>query len=204
MKTQLYLLTPPKITPDFVETLDKVLASGDVSALQIRLKDHSADEFDPLIPPLVGAARRHQVSVIINDDPHLALKYKADGVHIGQEDASYAQARRILGPKAIIGVTCHDSRHLAMLAGEQGADYVAFGAFYPTATKTPKAKASLDLLSWWTDLFEVPCVAIGGITSENVGPLVEAGADLVAVSSGVWDHPDGPLAAVAAFRAQLS
>lgn len=204
MKTQLYLLTPPKIASDYVETLDKVLATGDVSAFQIRLKDHSADELDALIAPLVACARRHQVSVILNDDPHLALRHKADGVHIGQEDASYAEARRILGPKAIIGVTCHDSRHLAMLAGEQGADYVAFGAFFPTATKTPKAEASVDLLSWWTDLFEVPCVAIGGITSENVGPLVEAGADLVAVSSGVWDHPEGPLAAIAAFRKSLS
>ena len=125
----------------------------------------------------------------------------ADGVHVGQEDASYADARALLGSNRIIGVTCHNSRHLAIEAAEAGADYVAFGAFFPTATKEPKTRAEPDILEWWSDMMVVPCVAIGGITVENAAPLIEAGADFLAVASGVWDYPHGPAAAVKAFNA---
>jgi len=119
---------------------------------------------------------------------------------VGQEDTPYDKARDILGPDAIVGVTCHDSRHLAMVAGERGADYVAFGAFFPTTTKSPKASATPEILTWWSSLFEVPCVAIGGITVDNCAALIEAGADFLAVSAGVWNYADGPAAAVAAFN----
>ncbi len=133
---------------------------------------------------------------IVNDRPDLARTLGADGVHIGQEDTPYADARALLGPKAIVGVTCHNSRHLAMEAAEAGADYVAFGAFFPTATKDAKTRAEPELLAWWQEMMTAPCVAIGGITVENAPILVEAGADFLAVSSGVWGHPDGPEAAV--------
>jgi thiamine-phosphate pyrophosphorylase len=139
------------------------------------------------------------VAVLLNDRPDLAFETGCDGVHIGQGDAPYAAAREAVGPDGIVGVTCHDSRHLAMEAGEAGADYVAFGAFFPTATKDAPTQADPELLYWWNELFTVPCVAIGGITVENCRPLIEAGTDFLAVSSGVWDHPDGAAAAVAAF-----
>jgi thiamine-phosphate pyrophosphorylase len=140
----------------------------------------------------------------MNDRPDLALATGCDGVHVGQEDASYAEARRILGLGRIVGVTCHGSRHLAIEAAEAGADYVAFGAFFSSASKPVKHHADADLLRWWSELMEVPCVAIGGITPENCGPLVEAGADFLAVISAVWHHPDGPGAAVKGFAQAMS
>ncbi|MEQ1785351.1 MAG: thiamine phosphate synthase, partial [Hyphomonadaceae bacterium] len=149
---------------------------------------------------IIPRAQERGVAVLINDRPDLAVELGADGVHIGQTDMPYAKARKLVGPDAIVGVTCHDSRHLAMEAGEAGADYVAFGAFYPTETKDPKAKAETELLSWWQQMMELPCVAIGGITVNNARPLVEAGADFLAVSAGVWRATSGPAAAIAAFN----
>jgi len=201
---ELYLLTPPKIDADFARTLDATLKAGSVSALQLRLKEHSSSEIEALAPDLISIAHSHGVSVIMNDDPELAARLGCDGVHVGQEDASLKDARAIVGPKAIVGVTCHDSRHLAMTAGERGADYVAFGAFFETATKSPKARADLDILSWWTELFEIPCVAIGGITVENAPSVLEAGADYIAVCGGVWSHAEGPEIACAAFSKLLA
>ena len=123
--------------------------------------------------------------------------------NLGQGDGDPREARRLLGPDAQIGVTCHASRHLAMEAGEAGADYVAFGAFFPTTTKTVEHHAKPEILSWWQGLFELPCVAIGGITPDNAAPLIEAGADFLAVSGAVWNHPEGPATAVRAFAALL-
>lgn len=203
-RCQLYLLTPPRIDAGFAGVLDAVLAEGVASVLQIRLKDQPENQLPGLIPPLVKAARRHGVTVLMNDRPDLAVHYAMDGVHVGQEDAPYAQARATVGKTGIVGVTCHDSRHLAMTAAENGADYVAFGTLYPTATKSPKASASVDIIEWWSDLFEVPCVAIGGIKPENASPVIEAGADFIAVSGGVWNHPAGPVEAVRAFGVLLS
>ena len=143
-------------------------------------------------------------AVILNDDPVLAAKLKCDGVHIGQDDMPLAQARKVMGPDAMIGVTCHDSRHLAMEAAEAGADYVAFGAFFPTTTKDAPTRAEPEILSIWQEVMETPCVAIGGITADNARGLVAAGADFLAVSAGVWTHPDGPAAAVKAINAQIA
>ena len=168
--------------------------------MQLRLKSDSDDDILRAAEKLMPITQRAGVAFIVNDRPDLAKKLDADGVHIGQEDASYAEARALLGPDKIVGVTCHASRHLAMEAAEAGADYVAFGAFYPTTTKEPKARAEPEILTWWQEIMQIPCVAIGGITVENGGPLVEAGADFLAVSSGVWDHAQGPKAAVAAFN----
>jgi thiamine-phosphate pyrophosphorylase len=201
-RCRLYLITPPKLEAKaFAETLKRALGGGDVASLQLRLKDASDDEIRRAAEILMPIAQRAGVAFILNDRPDLAAELRCDGVHIGQEDASYAEARAAVGPDAIVGVTCHDSRHLAIVAAEEGADYVAFGAFFPTATKEAKARADAEILQWWSEMMVVPCVAIGGITVDNAKPLIEAGADFVAVSSGVWDYPQGPAAAVKAFNA---
>ncbi|MFW5661893.1 MAG: thiamine phosphate synthase [Oceanicaulis sp.] len=200
---ELYLLTPPKIGPDFAATLDAVLAAGTVSAVQIRLKDHDRSEVERLAPGLIEVARKHGAAAILNDDPGLAARLGCDGVHIGQEDASYADARAAVGRDGVVGVTCHDSRHLAMVAGERGADYVAFGSLFSSVTKTPKTSAPLELLTWWRDLFEIPCVGIGGITPDNAARVIDAGADYLAVCGGIWSHEEGPEAACAAFSKLL-
>lgn len=200
-RCRLYLITPPRIdAAEFRDTLASALDAGDVACLQIRLKEASDDEIRRATEMLRPVAQDRDVAVLMNDRPDLAKELGCDGVHVGQEDMTYREARRIVGDDAIVGVTCHDSRHLAMVAAEQGADYVAFGAFFPTGTKEPKSRADPEILRWWSELFEVPCVAIGGITADNAHILVEAGADFLAVVGGVWNHPDGPAAAVRAFN----
>ena len=207
MQCHLYLITPPALDLEsFPDLLDKTLAAGDVACLQLRLKQSDETPVaDGLIlqaaEKLLPIAHKHDVSLLINDRADLALKVGADGVHIGQDDTPYAEARQTLGQDAIIGVTCHDSRHLAMLAGEEGADYIAFGAFFPTSTKTPSTQATPDLLTWWQETTELPCVAIGGITTENAPILIKAGADFLAVSGGVWGYTHGPEEAVKSFNA---
>lgn len=198
---RLYLITPPRIDlRAFPTAFARALDGGDVACVQLRLKDVSDDEVRRATDALLPIARERGVAFLINDRPDLAAATDADGVHVGQEDATYAEARRLLGPDRMVGVTCHDSRHLAMEAAEAGADYVAFGAFFPTGTKQPKSQAEPDILEWWSDLFVIPSVAIGGITAQNCGDLVRAGADFLAVVSAVWDHPAGPAAAVQAFN----
>lgn len=198
---QLYLITPPKIDLNvFPDVLAAALDGGDVACVQLRLKDVSDDEIRRACEKLAPAVQGRDIAFILNDRPDLAKEMGCDGVHVGQDDMSYKKAREIVGKDAIVGVTCHDSKHLAMVAGEQGADYVAFGAFFPTTTKEPKAKAEPWILEWWVSTFEVPCVAIGGITVDNAPQLVAAGADFLAVSGGVWDHANGPAAAVAQFN----
>jgi len=179
--------------------LAAALDAGDVASLQLRLKDVDDAAILRAAEALRPICHARDVALIVNDRPDLALQAGADGVHIGQEDSSYADARRILGDDAIIGVTCHASRDLAIDAAEAGADYVAFGAFFDTTTKQAKTRAELDLLRWWHEIAVVPQVAIGGITVENARPLVEAGADFLAVASGVWTHAGGPAVAVRAF-----
>lgn len=200
---QLYLISPPAIDADFVSRLEAAFDGGEVAAFQLRLKGIGEDEIARLAQPLQALCAARDVAFIINDSVALARRLGADGVHLGQGDGDAKEARRILGPSVQIGVTCHDSRHLAMEAGEAGADYVAFGAFYPTTTKETEHRPEPAILSWWSTVFELPCVAIGGITAENAAPLVEAGADFLAVSSAVWNHPDGPGAGVAAFAEVL-
>ncbi len=201
-RCRLYLITPAKLDPPtFSEELKRALGAGDVASLQLRLKDVGDDEVRRAVDILKPVAQRADVAFILNDRPDLAARFGCDGVHIGQDDMAYSEARATVGPNAIVGVTCHDSRHLAMEAAEAGADYVAFGAFFPTTTKDAKTRTDIEILQWWSDLMVVPCVAIGGITVENAKPLVEAGADFLAVSAGVWTYPQGPAAAVKAFNA---
>ena len=202
---RLYLITPPQFELEvFAPMLDETLQKGDIACLQIRLKqpDGTPVEDDTIrraVEILCPLAQQHNVAVLLNDRPDLAGDLGCDGVHIGQNDVDYAQARALLGDEAIIGVTCHASRHLAMLAGDAGADYVAFGAFFDTKTKDTRTRPSADILTWWQEVMEPPCVAIGGITPENGDTLAAAGADFLAVSGGVWQHPEGPVAAVHAF-----
>lgn len=202
---RLYLITPPAL-PDvdaFAVTLARALDAGDVAALQIRLKDVDDDTVRRAVDALRPVAQERGVAVILNDRPDLAAETGCDGAHVGQEDMPYAQARKIMGPDAIVGVSCHDSRHLAMEAAEAGADYVAFGAIYDTATKDAKTRCEPGLLTWWQEVMTVPCVAIGGITPDNAGPVIAAGADFLAVSAGVWAWSDGPEAAVRALNALM-
>ncbi len=201
---QLYLISPPAIDDAFVHQLTAALDGGEVAAFQLRLKDIDEEEVARLAQPLQRLCAEREVAFIVNDSVALAKRLDADGVHLGQGDGNPREARKILGPDVQIGVTCHDSRHLAMEAGEAGADYVAFGAFFPTTTKETMHRPEPVILSWWSSVFELPCVAIGGITAENGRALVDAGADFLAVSNAVWAHPDGPGAGVAAFKDVLA
>jgi thiamine-phosphate pyrophosphorylase len=203
-KCQLYLISPLDVGGDFPVQLDAALSAGPVAAFQFRVKGIDQHEAARLAEPLQAICAAHDVAFIVNDDVALAKRIKADGVHLGQGDGDPREARTALGKDAQIGVTCHNSRHLAMEAAEAGADYVAFGAFYPTSTKEVKHMAEVETLELWSQFTEVPCVAIGGISPENAKPLIEAGADFLAVSSAVWGHPDGPAAAVKAFNALLA
>ena len=204
---QIYLITPPEI-PDleaFCKILDKTLAAAPddhpVSCLQLRLKDKQ--NHSPSDSALVQAGlaikpicERHETLLLVNDRPDLALEIGAHGAHIGQNDMDYFSSRELLGGDAIIGVTCHNSKELAFKAASSGADYVAFGAFFETQTKDPKSSAELEILTWWHEAVEIPSVAIGGITTSNAAQVIKAGADFIALSRGVWAHPDGPAQAV--------
>ena len=204
--TRLYLVTPPAI-PDleaFAADLEAALGAGDVAALQVRLKPADEATIRAAVQRLGPITRAHDVALILNDRPDLAADLGCDGVHVGQSDASVASARRLMGPDAMIGATCHDSRDMAMEAAEAGADYVAFGAFFPTDTKETTHRPDLEILTIWQETVEIPCVAIGGITVDNVAAVAAAGADFVAVSSGVWSHPKGPAEAVRAFQRVLT
>ena len=207
---RLYLITPPALAPaSFAETLKAALDAGDVACVQLRLKDVSDDDIRRATEVLRPIAQDRAVAFLMNDRPDLARELACDGVHVGQEDAPYAEARRIVGPDAIVGVTCYASRHLAMAAADAGADYVAFGGFFRSTTKTGTARrfperTDPELLTWWQETMTVPVVAIGGITVANCGELVAAGADFLAVSAGIWGYPQGPAAAVRDFNRAIA
>jgi thiamine-phosphate pyrophosphorylase len=203
---RLYLITPPTLDDlaGFGRALGAAFEGGDVGAVQLRLKDTPDDIIEAAVHALHPICQARGAPLILNDRPDLAARLRCDGVHIGQDDAPYAEARRLLGKDGIVGVTCHDSRDLAWEAAEAGADYVAFGAFFPTATKDAKTRAEIEILETWQADMLTPCVAIGGITPANCRPLVTAGADFIAVSAAVWRHPEGPGAAVTAFNAEIA
>ena len=184
---RLYLISPQDVGGTFPHRLESVVGNETVAAFQLRVKDLSEHELAKLAEPLQRICADGGVSFIVNDSIQLAKRLGADGVHLGQQDGDVREARALLGPQAQIGVTCHDSRHLAMEAGEAGADYVAFGAFYPTTTKPSPYRPDPAILSWWSSMFEIPCVAIGGINPANAKPLVDAGADFIAVCQAVWN-----------------
>jgi len=199
---QLYLVSPLDVDGGFPDRLARALDAGSIAAFQFRVKGVDQHEAARLAEPLQRLCADHDVAFLVNDSVALAKRLGADGVHLGQGDGDPREARSILGPSAQIGVTCHGSRHLAMEAGEAGADYVAFGAFYPTTTKPSNYRPQPPILSWWASVFEIPCVAIGGITPDNAKPLVDAGADFIAVCQAVWGKDDTALA-VQAFAQVL-
>jgi thiamine-phosphate pyrophosphorylase len=200
---KLYLISPQDVAGAFPDRLKAALEPGIATAFQLRVKDIEEHELARLAEPLQRICADANVAFIVNDSMALAKRIGADGVHLGQSDGDVREARALLGPAAQIGKTCHDSRHFAMEAGEAGADYVAFGAFYETTTKPSHYRPDPSILSWWSTLFEIPCVAIGGITPDNARPLVDAGADFVAVCQAVWGKDD-TAAAVRAFADVLS
>jgi thiamine-phosphate pyrophosphorylase len=199
--TRLYLITPPALDPDrFGKELEEALAGGDVASLQLRLKDCGDDAVRRATQVLKPIAQDRGVAFIMNDRPDLAAELDCDGVHVGEEDMPYGEARGLLGPDRIVGVTCGASRDRAVTAAEAGADYVAFGALFPSTTKSAKHRAGPELLRDWSETTVVPCCAIGGITQQNCAPLVEAGADFLAVINAIWSHPKGPRVAVREFN----
>ena len=200
---RLYLVTPVTADAAFADTLARALDAGDVAAVQLRLKDAEDDRWRRAIDALRPVAQSRGVAFLLNDRADLAAQTGCDGAHVGQTDMAAAEARKKL-PGLTLGVTCHASRDLAMQAGEDGADYVAFGAFFPTATKEAPTRADPEILRWWSDLMQLPCVAIGGITAENCAPLVQAGASFLAVVGAVWAHPEGPAAGVRAMNAAIA
>lgn len=199
--SQLYLISPLDVSGAFPQRLARALDAGPVAAFQFRVKDVDQHQAARLAEPLQALCRERDVAFIVNDSISLARRLDADGVHLGRQDGTLREAREALGRDAQIGVTCHASRHLAMEAGEAGADYVAFGAFFPSGTKATEHRADPELLVWWQALMEIPCVAIGGITPANCGPLVQAGADFLAVSGAVWNGDEAE--AVRAFAKEL-
>lgn len=205
MGNKLYLITPPQLNvKEFAPNLEAALDVGGIGCVQLRLKSSSEWEIREACQTFKPIVQDRGIAFILNDRPDLAEKFGCDGVHIGQHDATYAEARKCVGPNSIVGVTCHNSVHLAMLAGESGADYVAFGAFYSSKTKPVREYASPNLIKKWTEIAVLPCVAIGGITPENCKPIVVAGADFIAVASTVWEHPKGPAAAIQALNSTIS
>jgi len=201
---RLYLVTPPALEPArFAEDLARALDAGDVACVQLRLKDAADDTVRRACDALRPVAQSRDVAFLLNDRADLAVETGCDGAHLGQEDGDHEAARQLLG-QGILGITCHGSRHLAMKAGEMGADYVAFGAFFPTSTKTVEHRAEVELLQWWGEVMEVPAVAIGGITAANCAPLVRAGADFLAVVGAVWNHPEGAAVGVRSMNAAIA
>jgi thiamine-phosphate pyrophosphorylase len=199
-----YLITPQTFDPaPFAGLLAEALDAGDVAAVQLRLKDVDDDAWRRAIDALRPVCQSRGVAFLLNDRADLVLATDCDGAHVGQDDMGAREARRLMGPTLTLGVTCKGSRDLAMQAGEDGADYVAFGAFYPSTTKTVTALLDPEILQWWSEMMELPSCAIGGITPENCAPLVEAGTDFLAVVGCVWNHPDGPAAGVKALNAAI-
>ncbi len=201
---RIYLITPAKLDPvPFAGLLAAALDADDVAAVQLRLKDASDDAWGRAIDYLRPVCQSRGVAFLLNDRADLVRATGCDGAHVGQDDMPAPEARRLMGPELTLGVTCKGSRDLAMQAGEDGADYVAFGAFFPSTTKAVTALLGPEILEWWSEMMELPSCAIGGITPENCGPLVRAGADFLAVVGSVWNHPEGPAAGVKALNTAI-
>ncbi len=204
-RCRVYLITPERFDPlAFADQLAMALDAGDVAAVQLRIKDVSDSVWKRTIDVLRPVTQKRGVAFLLNDRADLVVSTGCDGAHVGQDDMPAREARRIMGPDLMLGVTCKGSRDLAMTAGEDGADYIAFGAFFPSTTKTVTNQVDPEILAWWHELMEIPSCAIGGITAENCGPLVRAGADFLAVVGCIWNHPDGPAAGVKALNAAIA
>ncbi|HEU5046241.1 MAG TPA: thiamine phosphate synthase [Rickettsiales bacterium] len=206
----LYLVSPPRLQLEgFLPQLEAALATEAVKAFQLRLKEADDQEILNAAREIVPLCREYDIAFILNDRADLAVQCGADGVHLGQEDMTVADARKILGDEGVIGVSCHASKDMGIRAAEEGADYVAFGAFFPTKSK-PQEKVEKwgiptpEIIEWWSTYTTIPCVAIGGMKPENCGPLVTAGADFIAAITSVWEHPQGAAEAVREFEQAIA
>ncbi len=201
---RLYIITPEtfdlRIFPDL---LARALDAGDVAAVQLRLKNSDDDVWKRAIDALRPVAQAHGVAFLLNDRADLVVAAGCDGAHVGQTDMPAREARRLIGPGLTLGVTCKSSHDLARRAVEDGADYVAFGAFFPSNSKQVTNLADPEILRTWSQQKALPCCAIGGITAANLAPLVQAGANLLAIIGGVWNQLGGPAAGVRAINVAI-
>lgn len=190
--TKLYLISPPKFDLDsFAIQLENALATKQVPVFQLRMKDVPDQDIITAAQKLQKVCHKYQTNFILNDRLDLALKIKADGVHLGSDDGEINVARKKSPKNFIIGASCYDSKHRIMTASEEGADYVSLGTFFLSNTKNSSGKPTLELLKWCADYINVPVVAIGGINSDNCFDLVKNGADFLAVISDVWQNKNG-------------
>ena len=188
MKRYIYLISPQKIRGvKFYKKLNKVLKTNKVKYFQLRLKKTSTSNLLKIARKVKKIVKKYNVKFLINDDPFVAKMINADGCHIGQKDMDFKNSRKILGKKKIIGVTCHNSKKLALKAKKHGANYVAFGSFFRSSTKKTAVKANLAILRWAQKKINMPTVAIGGINSSNYKKVLSNGADFIACSSYIWN-----------------
>jgi thiamine-phosphate pyrophosphorylase len=201
---RLYIITPETFDlHPFSDSLGRALDAGDVAAVQLRLKNAPDDVWKRAVDVLRPVCQSRRVEFLLNDRADLVAAAGCDGAHVGQEDMPAREARQLMGPGRTLGVTCKSSHDLADRAVDDGATYVAFGAFYPSTSKQVLNLADPEVLRRWTQRSKVPSCAIGGITAANLAPLVRAGANLLAILGGVWSHPDSPAAAVRAINAAI-
>jgi thiamine-phosphate pyrophosphorylase len=195
--SQIYLISPPKIELlNFSKRLEKALKTNLVPVFQLRLKEYSNFELTQIAKEIKKICDNNNCLFLLNDSLEIALNVGANGVHLGVEDGSILSARKNSPENFLIGASCYDSRHLAMKAGEQGADYLSFGAFFESKTKKSRGNPGLEILEWSNEILNLPTVAIGGITTDNCAPLVKSGVDFLSVISYVWNYPEGEKAAL--------
>jgi thiamine-phosphate pyrophosphorylase len=201
---RLYIITPETLDLRvFPDSLARALDAGDVAAVQLRLKNADDDAWKRAIDALRPICQSHGAAFWLNDRADLVVAAGCDGAHVGQEDMPAREARRLMGPSRTLGVTCKSSHDLADRAVQDGADYVAFGAFFPSTSKQVTKLADPEILRGWAQRSKMPSCAIGGITEANLAPLVRAGANLLAIIGGVWSHAAGPVAGVRAINAAI-
>ena len=202
MKRYIYLISPQKIKGNrFYNELDRVLKSNKVKYFQLRIKKISTLNLIKISKKIKKITKKNKVKLLINDNPFVAKAVNADGCHIGQKDMDFMNSRQILGRKKIIGMTCHNSRKLALNAKKMGVNYIAFGSFFKSPTKKTTNKANLAILRWSKKKISMPVVAIGGINSSNYKKILSNGADFIACSSYVWNNKKlDPTAAIKKFN----
>ena len=204
-KFGIYLITPDRINlQKFKEDFRAVLNTGCISYAQLRLKECDDNFIIECARTLLKISNYYNVPFLINDRPDIAKITGANGVHLGQKDSSPSLARKVLGNKSIIGVSCHNSIDLACNAVNMGADYVAFGGFFKSISKEVQFSAEISILEWWKKISPTPSIAIGGINKNNFKNLLTNGADHIAVISSVWSHPISPVFAINEYAREIS
>ena len=202
MKRYIYLISPQNISNSkFYSDLNQILKTKKIKYFQLRLKKKSNSILIKIAKKIKKITNKNKVKLLINDKPLIAKIVNADGCHIGQKDMSFIRSKKILGEKKIIGITCHNSKKLALNAKKVGVNYVAFGSFFKSSTKKTKYKANLALLRWARKKIDIPIVAIGGINSSNYKKILSNGANFIACSNYVWNNKElDPVSAIKKFK----